>query len=450
MVIAMKPKNKQRIKPIVPQPLRAINTNVAGIDIGSEEIYVAIPADHTQESVRVFGSFTNDLHTLKDWLLEHKISSAAMESTGVYWIPLYDILESAGIEVCLVNARHVKNVPGKKTDVLDCQWLQQLHSYGLLTSSFRPTEEIRQLRTISRQQTMLMSYRAAHIQHMQKALHEMNIQIDNVLNDITGMTGFAILRAIVAGEHDPHVLAQYRDHRCRATSEVIEKSLEGTYLDEHLFELKQAVELYDFYSIKISECEQRLHVLYKDTKGSPQYPESPQPSLKKTDPFSETRNELYRICGVDLTRIDGLNAPSIQTIITEIGTDMSKWPTFKHFASWLGLCPNNKITGGRIIATTKKKTTNRATTALRLAATSLHFSKSALGAYYRHTAAKGGSRIAIKATAHKLSRIIYTMLKNHVEYISLDESHYEQQNKERSLRSLNSKAAKLGFTLVPS
>lgn len=448
MVNAMKSKNKKRFKTIVPQPLRTINPDVAGIDIGSEEIYVAIPADRAIESVRVFATFTADLHTLRDWLLEHRMKSVAMESTGVYWIPLYDVLEKAGITVCLVNARYVKNVPGRKTDVLDCQWLQQLHSYGLLKSSFRPSEEIRQLRAIARQQDMLKRYRAAHIQHMEKALHEMNIQIDNVLNDITGVTGLAILRAIVAGEHDPRLLAQHRDPRCRSTQEVIEKSLEGTYLDEHLFELQQALELYDFYSEKIADCESRLHSLYKNTTSSPDYPDSPLPP-KKVQKQTETWNELYRMCGVDLTRIDGLNVSSVQTIITEVGTDMSKWPTFKHFASWLALCPNNKITGGRVVATTKKKTTNRATTALRLAARSLHFSKSALGAFYRHTVARCGPKIAIKATAHKIARILYIMLKNHLDFQAVDESQYEQQNKERSLRNLYSKAAKLGYKLVP-
>jgi transposase len=444
----MKSKKNKKIKAIIPQPLRALNPDVGGIDIGSEEIYVAIPSNHCDESVRVFATFTVDLHALRDWLLEHHITSVAMESTGVYWIPLYDVLEEAGITVCLVNARHVKNVPGKKTDVLDCQWLQQLHSYGLLTASFRPSEEIRQLRTIARQKDMLTRYRAAHIQHMEKALHEMNIQIDNVLNDITGVTGFTILRAIAGGEHSPRVLAKHRDPRCHATQEVIEKSLEGTYLDEHLFELRQAIELYDFYSVKIAECENRLHTLYKNTTGSLEYPESPVPPPKVNRQDIETWNDLYRLCGVDLTRIDGLNVYSVQTVITEIGTDMSKWPSSEHLASWLALCPNNKITGGKVIATTKKKTTNRATTTLRLAARSLHFSKSALGAYYRHILARCGPKIAIKATAHKIARIIYTMLKKHVEFKTLDESQYEQMNKERSLRSLNAKAAKLGFKLV--
>jgi hypothetical protein len=229
-----RPNKKNRHKPITPQPLKTINPNTAGIDIGSSEIYVAVPPDRNTESVKVFASFTRDLHELTQWLLQSSITSVAMESTGVYWIPLYDILQHAGIEVCLVNARYVKNVPGKKTDVLDCQWLQQLHSYGLLANSFRPEEDIRRLRTISRQREMLLKYRSAHVQHIQKALHQMNIQLDNVISDITGVTGFAIVRAIIAGQHDPHFLAQYRDGHCRCSQEDIVKSLEGSYIDEHL------------------------------------------------------------------------------------------------------------------------------------------------------------------------------------------------------------------------
>lgn len=444
----MKAKKQKRVKAIVPQPLKTINPDVAGIDIGSEEIYVAIPADRTSESVRVFPTFTVDLHQMRDWLLKHRIISVAMESTGVYWIPVYDILEAAGINVCLVNARHVKNVPGKKTDVLDCQWLQQLHSYGLLTSSFRPSEDIRQLRTISRHKDMLIRSRSSHIQHMQKALHEMNIQVDNVLRDITGVTGMAILRDIVGGEHNPAVLAKHRDPRCGSSLEVIEKSLEGTYLDEHLFELKQALELYDVYTEKITECEQRLYALFKDTPGSPDAPDAPSVP-KKIRNNSDAWYELYRICGVDLTAIEGLSVSTVQTIVTEVGLDMSRWPTFKQFAAWLALCPNNKITGGKIIATVKKKTTNRATNAFRLAARSVHFSNSALGAYYRSVSARSSAGKANKATAHKIARIFYTMLKNRCEYRAVDQAQFDQQNKERSIRMLFSKAAKLGFSVTP-
>jgi transposase len=441
-------------KPIVPQALKTIKANTAGIDIGSAEIYVAVPPDRDSQSVRAFPTFTRDLHELTHWLRACHISSVAMESTGIYWIPLYDILQHAGIEVCLVNARHVKNVPGKKTDVLDCQWLQQLHSYGLLASSFRPAEEIRRLRTISRQRDMLLRYRAAHVQHMQKALHEMNIQLDNVISDITGTTGLAILRAILAGERNPIVLSQHRDPHCRCSEEDIIKSLEGSYLDEHLFELSQALQLYDFYTRQILDCDHRLHTLYTLSASSPHSTRPLPPSSKtkkraRQDPPFDLRACLYQLSGVDITQVDGLNAITAQMILSETGVDMSKWPTHKHFTSWLSLCPNNKISGGKILSTQTKKTTNRAALAFRLAARSLYHSKSALGAYYRRVQAKYGPQLAIKATAHKLARIVYTMIKHHTEYQDLGELYYEQRFQERAIRRLHRKAADLGFQLVP-
>lgn len=450
-----RPNKKNRHKPITPQPLKTINPNTAGIDIGSSEIYVAVPPDRDAESVKVFASFTRDLHELTQWLLQSSITSVAMESTGVYWIPLYDILQHAAIEVCLVNARYVKNVPGKKTDVLDCQWLQQLHSYGLLANSFRPEEDIRRLRTISRQREMLLKYRSAHVQHIQKALHQMNIQLDNVISDITGVTGFAIVRAIIAGQHDPHFLAQYRDGHCRCSQEDIVKSLEGSYIDEHLFELKQAVELYDFYSKQIFECDQRLSKLYEQTQiadsaNKPLQPmKKPKKRIAQDIPF-DLRSCLYRLAGVDLTQVDGLSAVTAQMILTETGVDMNKWPSCKHFTSWLSLCPNNKITGGKIISTTSKKTTNRAAQAFRLSARSLYHSKSALGSYYRRVQAQHGPQLAIKATAHKLARIVYAMLKDRTEYHDLGELYYEQCFKERTINRLKRKAVELGFQLVPS
>ena len=450
----MRSKPKKLRKPIMPQALKTINPNVAGIDIGSSEIYVAVPPDRDSQSVRAFPTFTRDLHELAQWLLACRITSVAMESTGVYWIPLYDVLQHAGIEVCLVNARHVKNVPGKKTDVLDCQWLQQLHSYGLLSSSFRPVEEIRRLRTISRQRDMLLRYRAAHVQHMQKALHEMNIQLDNVISDITGSTGLAILRSIIAGERNPHLLARHRDPRCRCSELDILKSLEGSYVDEHLFELQQALELYDFYTKQILDCDNRLQMLYASSQSSP-HSTSPLPPTSKAkkrarqDPPFDLRTCLYRLSGVDLTQVDGLNAVTVQMVLTETGVDMNKWPTCKHFTSWLSLCPNNKISGGKILSTQTKKTTNRAAYAFRLAARSLYHSKSALGAYYRRIQAKHGPQLAIKATAHKLARIVYTMIKNNTEYQDLGELYYEQRYQERTLRRLQRKATELGFQLVP-
>jgi len=449
-----RPNRKSTRKHILAKPLNTINSNTAGIDIGSSEIYVAVPPERDEQSIRVFSSFTCELYNLVHWLKDCRITSVAMESTGVYWIPLYDILQHEGIEVCLVNARYVKNVPGKKTDILDCQWLQQLHSYGLLSNSFRPSEEIRRLRTIARQRDMLLKYRAAHIQHMQKALHQMNIQLDNVLSDITGVTGLAIIRAIIAGEHNPQTLAQYRDEHCRRSYEDIVRSLQGTYLDEYLFELTQAVELFDFYSKQISACDLRLAELYDQTKKNISSPSTLPPPAKRYKrvaqnlPF-DIRSCLYRLAGVDLTQIDGLSALSVQTILSETGVDMNKWPSVKHFTSWLCLAPNNKITGGKIFATAARKTTNRAAQAFRLAARSLYHSKSALGASYRRIQALHGPQLAIKATAHKLARIVYAMLKYHSEYCDLGEIRYEQISKERNLKRLQRKAAQFGLQLTP-
>jgi transposase len=449
-----RPNSKHIRKTIIPQPLKTINTKTAGIDIGSSEIYVAVPPDRDKQSIRIFSSFTCDLYNLAHWLKQCSITSVAMESTGVYWIPLYDILQHEGIEVCLVNARYVKNVPGKKTDVLDCQWLQQLHSYGLLNNSFRPSQEIRRLRTIARQRDMLLKYRSAHVQHMQKALHQMNIQLDNVLSDITGVTGMAIIRAIIAGEHNPETLAQLRDGHCRRPLQDIIHSLQGTYLDEYLFELTQAVELYDFYSKQISACDLHLAELYEKSTLSPYADKPLQAPAKRYKrashniPF-DLRSCLYRLAGVDLTQIDGLSTISVQTILSETGVDMNKWPSVKHFTSWLSLAPNNKITGGKIISTASKKSTNRAAQAFRLAARSLYHSKSALGASYRRVQTLHGPQLAIKATAHKLARIVYAMLKYHTEYHDLGEQHFETYFKERSIIRLKRKAADFGFQLIP-
>jgi len=425
-----RPNSKHIRKTIIPQPLKTINTNIAGIDIGSSEIYVAVPPDRDQISIRVFSSFTCDLYNLAHWLKQCSITSVAMESTGVYWIPLYDILQHEGIDVCLVNARYVKNVPGKKTDVLDCQWLQQLHSYGLLNNSFRPSEEIRRFRTIARHRDMLLKYRAAHVQHIQKALHQMNIQLDNVLSDITGVTGFAIIRAIIAGEHNPETLAMFRDGHYRCSLQDIIKSLQGTYLDEYLFELTQAVELYDFYSKQILDCDLRLSELYERATPSPNATKPLKPPVKRYKRTSQAipfdlRSCLYRLSGVDLTQVDGLSALSVQTILSETGVDMNKWPSVKHFTSWLSLAPNNKITGGKIISTASKKTTNRAAQAFRLAARSLYHSKSALGAFYRRIHAKYGAPLANIATTHELARIVYAMLKYHTEYHDIEELYYD-------------------------
>jgi transposase len=445
---------KQQKKKVQVNALEQINSNAAGIDIGAEEMYVAVPPDRDEESVRSFPTFTADLHRLADWLKACRIDTVAMESTGVYWIPLFEILEGCGFRVYLVNARHLKNVSGRKTDVLDCQWIQQLHTYGLLSPSFRPPEQIVAIRSLVRHREMLVQYRSAHIQHMQKALTQMNLRLTNVLSDITGVTGMKILRAILEGERNPKVLAGYREPGCKKTEAEIVKSLEGHYKRELLFALKQAVELYDFYDRQLQECDAELEAMYQSF-NLPEDPGTPPPAprtqkRRKNQAHFDLAPALYRMTGVDLTQIDGLDALTVQKVLSEIGTDMSKWPTEKHFASWLRLCPNNKITGGKVVQRGVLPTQNRASTALRVAAASLKNSDSALGAYYRRMRARQGAPAAITATAHKLARIIYFMLKDKKPYHDFGADYYELQHRTRVLRNLNRQAAKLGFRLEPA
>jgi len=434
--------------------LEQINRNAAGIDIGAEEVYVAVPPGRDAESVRTFPTFTADLQGMADWLKACRIESVAMESTGVYWIPVYDILEERGFQVCLVNARHLKNVSGRKTDVLDCQWIQQLHTYGLLSASFRPPEQIVAIRSLVRHREMLVQYRSAHIQHMQKALTVMNVRLTNVLSDISGVTGLKIIRAIVAGERSPQKLAQFRNEKCAKSEAEIAKSLAGHYKPEQVFVLKQAVELYDFYDEQLKHCDLELEKLYRQFEP-PENPGTPPPAprtakRRKNQAHFDLAPALYRMTGVDLTQIDGVDELTIQKVLSETGTDMSKWPTYKHFASWLHLCPNNQITGGKVKRSGVQPGQNRASAALRVAAASLTHSNSALGAYYRRMRARQGPPAAITSTAHKLARIIYTMLKDRKPYHDLGVDHYEQQYRARVLRNLNRQANKLGFRLEPS
>jgi transposase len=433
--------------------LEQINLNAAGIDIGAEEIYIAVPKGRDNESVRSFSTFTADLHRLADWLEACGIETVAMESTGVYWIPPYEILESRGFEVYLVNARHIKNVSGRKSDVLDCQWIQQLHTYGLLQPSFRPPEQICTLRSLVRHRDMLIKYRSAHIQHMQKALTVMNVRLTNVLSDITGVTGMKIIRSIVAGERNPEVLASYRHGSCAKSETEIAKSLEGHYKREHLFALKQALELYDFYDRQLQDCDAELEALYQefdlpDEPGTPP-PDSRKTKRRKNQPHFDLAQSLYRMTGVDLTRVDGLDAMTVQDILSEIGTDMSIWPTVKHFASWLRLSPNNKVTGGKVKQRGTQPTQNRANTAFRMAAQSLARSDCALGAFYRRIRAKHGGPKAVTATAHKLARIVYFMLKNEQPYHDPGADYYEEQYRIRAIRNLQRRAHKLGLRLEP-
>jgi len=433
--------------------LEQIKPHAAGVDVCAEEVYVAVPPDRDTQSVRSFPTFTADLRRLAEWLKACQIETVAMEATGVYWIPLYEILEEKGFEVCLVNARHLKNVSGRKTDVLDCQWIQQLHTYGLLNPSFRPPEQIVAIRSLVRHREMLVQYRSAHIQHMQKALTLMNVRLTNVLSDITGVTGLKIIRAILAGERNPKVLASFREPGCKKSEAEIAKSLEGHYKREHLFALKQALELYDFYDRQLQACDAELEAMYQEF-DPPEYPGTPPPAprtqkRRKNQAHFDLAPALYRLTGVDLTQIDGVDELTVQKVLSEIGTDMSQWPTVKHFTSWLRLCPNNKITGGKIIQTGVQPTKNRASAALRVAAASLKTSDSALGAYFRRMRARLGTPAAITATAHKLARIIYFMLKERRPYHDFGADYYDQQYRARVLRNLNRRAAKLGFRLQP-
>ena len=435
----------------LPLSLQQINLNAAGIDVGATSLFVAVPTDRSATPVREFGTFTRDLHHLANWLQECQVDTVVMESTGVYWIPLFEVLEQRGFSVLLVDARRTKNVSGRKSDVLDCQWLQQLHTYGLLAGAFRPADQIVVLRSYLRQRAMLVRLAAMHIQHMQKALQQMNVLLHQVVSDITGVTGLAIIRAILAGERDPLTLAQYRDYRCRRSFEVIAKSLEGNYRDEHLFALRQALTLYESYQSLIGECDQQIEA-YIGQFASVTEQEAPA-SVKphKPDrhaPQFDVRTELYRITGVDLTRIAGISVTTALTLVSELGTDMSRWATVKHFSSWLGLCPGTKKSGGRVLSSKTKPSSNRAAAALRLAASSLHHSQSALGAYFRRMTARLGRPKAVTATAHKLARLVYAMLKYGTEYTDQGAASYEAQHRERMLKSLTRRAKELGYELV--
>jgi transposase len=426
--------------------LQHINTYAAGIDIGSRSHFVAVPEGTCELLVREFSSFTDDLHLMADWLVACGVTTVAMESTGVYWIPVFEFLESRGIEVKLVNARHVKNVPGRKSDVLDCQWLQRLHTYGLLAGAFRPTEQICALRAYVRQRMNLVRYSVSHVQHMQKALTQMNIRLANVVSDITGVTGMGIIKAILDGERDPLVLAGMRDRRCKNSEETIARSLHGTYRPEHLFSLKQAVDLHAFYQSQIVECDRQILEQLAAFDAAEKNGDGP-----KNKPSGDAMNEaVVRMSGVDLTRIDGINTNSALKLIAEIGIDMSPWKSAKQFASWLGLCPGSKVSGGKVLSSKSKQVANRAAETLRMSASALHHSKSALGAYMRRQRARLGAPKAITATAHKLARLVYSMLKYGTAYIDAGQDSYEERYRSRVVQNLKRKAKDLGFELVAS
>ena len=437
----------------LPEALSRVNLNAAGIDVGAGSHFVAVPEGRAEQPVQEFEAFTADLYRLADWLLECEVETVVMESTGVYWIPLFGVLEERGLQVMLVDPRRIKNVPGRKTDVSDCQWLQQLHTYGLLSGAFRPNAEIRRLRSYLRQRAMLVEYAAHHVQHMHKALTQMNIKLQHVISDITGKTGMDIIEAIVRGERDPVKLARLRDRRIKADEDTIAKSLRGHWREEHIFELTQALELYRVYQAKTDECDRRIErqlASFGDVSGGGHLDaKTGNWRSRGNAPRFDVRTHLHRMTGVDLTRIDGVDGYTALKVVSEVGTDMTKWPSAKHFASWLGLSPNNRITGGKAISSRTKPNANRAAKALRLAAYALHRSDSALGAFLRRKKAHLGAPKAITATAHKLARIIYSMLRYGQKYVDAGAEYYESQYRQRALRNAKHRAAQLGYELVP-
>ena len=438
------------------ETLGLVFPNAAGLDIGSREIWACVPADRDPHSVRPFPTFTPDLERLVAWLKSCQIDTVAMESTGVYWIPIFELLESHGIRAALIEPRQLKRVPGRKSDVTDCQWIQKLHALGLLSASFRPDAQIRSLRTLLRHRAEIIQHRAPHVLHMQKALQQMNLQLHHVLTDITGVTGLKILRAIVAGQRDPALLATYRDPACKASLDTIHKALTGTWIPEHLFTLQQSLDLFDFYSLKLAECDAFIETQYAalkprwDSDQPLKLPAAKRTSHSKNAPPPSTRAHLARLIGVDLVAVDGFSASLVQTILSEIGTDMSPFPNVKHFTSWLALSPHNEISGGKILSSRVLPTRSRANQAFRQAAASVTRSPCAFGAFYRHKKAQLGPTGALVATAHRMARTVYFMLKHHVAYVDLGAQAYTQQHRQRELAYLTKKAARLGFALTPA
>ena len=439
--------------------LEVVHPDAAGIDVGNSEHYVAIAPDKSAEPVRRFGCFTADLRELTRFLKEHGIVTVVMQSTGVYWIPLYDVLEEAGLEVYLVNARDTKNLPGRKSDVQESQWLLKLHTYGLLRNSFHPTSEIRVLRTYWRQRAEHIHTATECVQRMQKALTQMNLQLANVISDIMGVTGQAILRAVLAGERDAEKLAKLRNWRIQASHEEIVASLTGNWREELVFALKQEVERYDFCQQQIRECDQEIERHLGNLPSRPreaaQAGESALPPPKRKQaagntPSFDLAGELVRIAGVDFTRIDGISVLTAQTIISEVGLDMECFKTEGHFASYLGLCPFNAVSGGKVLRRGTRKVVNRAATAFRIAAFSLKNSKSYLGAQYRRFRARLGAPKAITAMAHKLAVLFYRMLRFGQEYVDRGQQFYEEKYRQQQISLLNKKAAQLGFSVAPA
>ena len=439
--------------------LEVIHPDAAGIDIGNESHYAAVPPSRDSQPVRCFGCTTAELKAMAAWLQQCRIRTVAMQSTGVYWVGVYDILEQAGLEVYLVNARDTKNLPGHKSDVQESQWLMKLHTYGLLRNSFRPSQKIRTMRTYWRQRNDLVQSASRHILRVQKALTQMNVQLANVLSDISGVTGQAIIKAILAGERNPHKLAEFRDPRVQASEEEIAHYLEGNWQPDLLFVLKQEQDGYEFCQQQMAECDRQLAQYLQQredrSQGAPLPEEKRKGRLKKKSgnkPQFDLRTGLFRMSGTDLTRIDGIDVMTATTVISEAGYDMSKWQTENHFVSWLRLCPDNRISGNKVIGKGRLPTHNPISIALKIAATTLRQSQTYLGAQFRRLRTKLGAPVAIKAMAAKLARLVYRMLRYRMKYVDQGAAVYELKHRELQVQQLKSKAAKLGYkvTLLPA
>jgi len=437
-----------------PAGFSTVHPDAAGIDVGATMHVVAVPADRAATPVRTFRSYTTDLHALAAWLQSLGITTVAMESTGVYWIPLFEVLEARGLEVRLVNARAVKHVPGRKTDVQDAQWLQQLHQYGLLRGSFRPREQIVRLRAYVRERERLIATAASHIQHMHKALTQMNVQLAQVVSDISGTTGLAIIRAIVAGERDPRVLATHRDPRCQASIEAICDALTGHYQPEHVFALRLALARYEFDHAQVADCDREIATVLRDLTAQRPAPAQPLPAPRrrrstKHAAAGDVRAALYALLGVDVTQIEALGPETVLRLVAECGDDLSAWPSAKHFTSWLCLAPANKVSGGRRLSSTTRKTASRAAALLRPAAVSVGRTQTALGAFYRRLAARVGKAKAVTATARKLAVLFYNTVRFGMTYRDPGVPAYEARYQQRVMRNLQRRAKEFGFRLIP-
>ena len=449
--------NRNRSKSRVDRTMPMVHPNAAAIDIGATMHMAAVRADRAPEPVRSFGTFTADLHRLVDWFTECGVETVVMESTSVYWIPIFELLDARGFAVFLVNARDAKHVPGRKTDVSDAQWLQRLHSFGLLRASFRPKGQIAELRAYVRQRERLLEYAASHIQHMQKALTEMNLQLHHVVADITGATGLRIIRAILAGERDPEVLACLRHYSCHSSAETIAKALTGSYRTEHLFALEQALSLYDAYHEKASACDVRIESVLKELIIHRGHDHGSAPPVSRrrnrTDQANalafDVRAALFGLLGKDVTTIDGLGPYLSLKLIAECGDDLTSWPSAKHFTSWLGLAPSNKVSGGKMLSSRTRRSGGRAAALLRLAAVTVGRTDTALGAFYRRLSSRIGKAKAVTATARKIAVLFYNAVRHGMDYVDPGASSYETRYRTRVINNLHRRAKTFGFVLQP-